>query len=274
MVSYSDAREPVCSRCGEIKPYEAVTNRRVAALAQRPGVGAIVPVAIWLDAPSSTRAFPSRALAFADRSVGADWVLTHQDVTTARQAEHKPWPTPSQWSWATVDYYRNAFEYGVIEAGTEWPGIPSGSHEEPHSGRAWKGACWSCYSVKGTRGRQTRLTLPQVVVYCVRAGLPCTLITDRGQDASAVYGTGQFFKINPDWVPIRTIPDVLNSLASYADSMHLSRDDRGLLQDVVTRLWWHSPWEALSSLSESANELVRPSARRHWRECVLTLHAY
>jgi hypothetical protein len=108
------------------------------------------------------------------------------------------------------------------------------------------------------------------VLYSVRAGLPCTLITDRGADPSVVYGTEPYYTINPDWVPVRTIPAVLNSLASSADCLQLSSSDHELLQDVVTRLWWQSPWEAVSALSEPANALVRSSARGHWRECERT----
>lgn len=264
--------EPVC-RCGENIPYEAVTNQRVAELAQRPGVGAIVPAAIWPDAPAptrTTRASRGEVPAFTDQSAGADWALTPRDVTTARHAEHKPWWTPSQWSSATVDDYRRALEYGVIKEGSKWPGIPSDFHERRHPGRAWKDECWSCNSVKWTAGLQTRLAIPQVVLYCVRNGLPCTLITDRGRDASVVYDTEPYFVISAEWVPVRTIPEVLNSLALSVDGMHLSGSDRELLQDVVTRLWWPSPWEGLSALSGRANELVRPSALRHWRECVTT----
>jgi hypothetical protein len=262
--------EPVCTRCGETYPREAVTNQQVARLAQRPGVGTIMSTAIWPDAPSSTQRSHDASLAFADQSDGADWVLSYPDSKTARQAEHKPWSAPAHWPWATVDCYRRAFHDGVIKEGPKWPGIPSRSHEKRHSGRAWKDDCWSCYSVKGTGGQITRLTIPQVVPYCVRTGLPCTLITDQGREASVVYSTGAYYTINPDWVSVRTIPEVLNSLAFSADSLQLSNSDHELLQDVVTRLWWQSPWEAVSALSESANRLVRASARRHWHECETT----
>jgi len=255
--------ETVCTRCGEIYPREAVTNKRVAQMAQRPGIGSIVSAAIWPDVPSFTQAPKAAPLAFTDQSDGADWVLTDPDGKTARQAEHKPWSAPSHWPWATVGDYRSALQDGIIKEGPNWPGLPSRRHEQSHNGRAWKGDCWSCYSVKNTGGQVTRLTIPQVVLYCVRGGLPCTLITDRGAEASVVYGTEPYYLINPDWVPVRTIPAVLNSLASVADCLQLSSSDHELLQDVVTRLWWQSPWEAVRALSEPANALVRPSARRH-----------
>jgi hypothetical protein len=44
--------ERACKRCGEIIPREAVTNRLVAKLAQRPGVDAIMLPSIWPDAPA------------------------------------------------------------------------------------------------------------------------------------------------------------------------------------------------------------------------------
>jgi hypothetical protein len=258
-------REQACARCGETIPCEAVTNRRVAELAHRPGVGAIVPAAVWPDAPPLIQASCVGAPVFTDQPTGADWVLACSDGTITRQAEHKPWWTNSHWPPATVEDYRRALDVVIIE-GSRWPGIPSSSHQKPHSGRAWKDDCWSCGNVKWTGGRLTRLAIPQVVLYCVRTGLPCTLVSDRGQ-ASAVYGTEPYFTISAHAVPIRTIPEVLNSLASSASSLRLSSSDTELLQDVVTRLWWPSPWDALSALSEPAYALVRPSARRHWSEC-------
>jgi hypothetical protein len=258
--------EQVCVRCGEVIPCEADTNRRVAELAQRPNLGAIVATAIWPDASLTGKKPCGDGLIFADQSTGADWVVTCQDGAIARQAEHKPWWTNSHWPPATVEDYRRALDESVIQKGPKWPGIPSPTHQGRHRGRAWKDDCWSCASVKWTGGQFTRLAIPQVVLYCVRTSLPCTLVSDRGP-ASVAYSTEPWFTISPVAVPVRTISEILNSLASSANNLHLSSSDTELLQDVVTRLWWPSPWEALSTLSESATALVRPSALQHWREC-------
>jgi hypothetical protein len=44
-------------------------------------------------------------------------------------------------------------------------------------------------------------------------GLARTLITDRG-DATAVYETLPYFRINPAEAPVRTTTEVLNDLAA------------------------------------------------------------
>jgi hypothetical protein len=255
--------ERSCKRCGIIMPHETVTNRQVAKFAQRPGVGTIMPPSIWPDALPPPQAPCGRPPALTCHSTGADWVL--RDGTSSRLAENKPWSTVAHWPWATVDDYQRALKDQVITEGPKWREL-SPLHEPRHPGRAWEGDCWSCARVKGTGGRFSRLAIPQVVLYCVRTGVPCTLVTDRGQ-ASIVYDVEGYFTINPDWVPVRTIPEVLNSLASSASRPHLSSTDHELLRDVVTRLWWPSPWEALNALSGPANALIKPSARRHWSKC-------
>jgi hypothetical protein len=257
-----------CARCGHVIPREAVTNRRMAELASRPEAAAMVAEAIWPAEAPAARGVPTL---FAACPTGADWVLSGLAGGLVCQAEHKPWGTPAQWSWATAGEYRCAIDKRVIIG--PGPGLltaPDGTHEGPHHGKAWTGDCWSCKKVPGTSGRLVRLALPQVVLYSVRASLPCTLITDQGPDASSVYSTGPTatepgFTINPASVPVRTVAEVLNSLAARA--ARVSGGDRDLLRDIATRLWWRSPWNAVSTLSGSANELITESAQRHWRDC-------
>ena len=118
-----------------------------------------------------------------------------------------------------------------------------------------------------------RLAIPQVVLYPLRHEAPCTLITDLG-DATTVYGTHPDFRTAADWVPTRTIPEVLHDLAVHLDGVRLPVAAEDAVADIATRLWFRSPWSAWEDLN--GRSLVDPAAEEYVRttaaECARNRH--
>jgi hypothetical protein len=249
--------ETVCAACGERwYPHEAVTNRLVAEAARWPGIGLAIRKAVWPDDPPTTCLECGDLLTFSASGVDADWHLACAAKHNARHAENKPRGAPAHWSKARAEHYERALSEGVIIKTDGWPGVPPAWHEHGHQ---WTDQCWACERVKGTAGKLCRLAIPQVVLYRLDTGMPCTLVTDRG-DATAIYQSLPFFGIAPDAVPVRTVPQVLNSLAAALRSLSLSSYQRHVLEDIATRLWWRSPWERSREIYAPARALVRTTA--------------
>jgi hypothetical protein len=251
-------KEKACAACGEpYDPLEPATNRLVAQAARWPGIGPVIWRSIWPENPLTDCPACGAPLTFWASSVGADWCLCCAAGHPVCQAENKPGGAPGHWAWARVTHYKRALERGVIIRGPAWPGIPAKLHERPHPWIADQ--CWSCAAVKGTGGRICRLAIPQVVRYSIDTGLPCTLVTDQ-VDATAVYGSLPHFTINPDMVPVRTVPQLLNALGASVHGLTLAGYQEEILRDIATRLWWRSPWDQEPAIDERARELVRRSA--------------
>ena len=109
-----------------------------------------------------------------------------------------------------------------------------------------------------------RLAMPQVVRYCLDHNVPCTLVTDQG-DATNVYinaypSLGRDFIITAAAAPVRTTPSVLNSLAGAIRRCSLSNDQRRLICDIATRMWWRLPWDQVRAVYAPARALVKPVA--------------
>jgi len=109
-----------------------------------------------------------------------------------------------------------------------------------------------------------QLTVPQVDRYRLDHDVPCTLVTDQG-DATDVYvkaypSLGDDFVVTAADAPVRTTPSVLNSLAGALRRYSLSTDQRRLLCDIATRLWWRLPWDQVPAVYAPARALVRPVA--------------
>lgn len=62
---------------------------------------------------------------------------------------------------------------------------------------------WGCQRDRRATGKRYLLAIPQVVRYRLDTEMPCTLITDRS-DATAVYETLPYFRINRAEAPVRT----------------------------------------------------------------------
>lgn len=249
--------EPRCQFCGEVvKPYERVTNRKVSDAAKWPGpAGLAIRWAIFPDLPE-TCPDCGRRPPFEESGQGADWRV--ECCSLRRAGENKPGGAPIQDSPVSLREYEQVFDGALTVPDAEWAGIPPAWHAEPHS---WTEDCvnW-CKLDHGT----TRLVLPQVLVYRLRTGLPCTLITDRGDDATEVYTSDERFgySIADGVAPIRTVPEVLNTFASLLAHISLSDGQRELAHDIATRLWWRSPWSQEPVLTAGARALVRPAAYR------------
>jgi hypothetical protein len=250
----------ICAVCGQWwYPHETETNELVAQAAQLPGVGLSVWRMIWPDITASDCEVCGEPLVFRACRTGADWVLSCPAGHIVRQAEHKPDGAPGQWSRATAADYKRAVSDGLIVPGQDWRGIPAPWHRQIHPRTS---RCARCEEVKGTG--MFRLTLPQVVCYRLDHGVPCTLVTDRG-DATDVYiraypSLGDDFIIAPAVAPVRTTPTVLNSLAGALRRCSLSHDQRCLICDIATRMWWRLPWDQVRSVYAPARALVKPVA--------------
>ena len=100
-----------------------------------------------------------------------------------------------------------------------------------------------------------------MVRYRLDTELPCTLIIDRG-DATAVYETLPYFRINPAKAPVRTTTEVLNDLAAAFRRIPLSENQALVMHDIATRLWRRLPWEHVQPLHAAGRALIRPGAYR------------
>lgn len=248
--------ERVCV-CGEhYNPWEPATNQLMAKVARWPDIGHEVWRSIWPCAESSCPECEN-LLTFAASTVGADWRLTCPAGHTAEHAENKPSGAAGHWTRARTEHYELALKRGWIIPAEDWPGIPAKTHEQPHPWSADQ--CWACASVKGTRGRVCRLSIPQVVRYAIDADRPCTLITDE-PDATTVYRSQPFFRISREVAPLRAVPDVLNALAASIHDRALSEDQGDVLQAIATRLWWRTSWEQDAKIHANARALVSPTA--------------
>ena len=253
--------ESICAVCGQRRyPHEAKTNWMLAQAAQLPETGLLVWQAIWPELLRVTARlrFP---LVFRACETGADWVLSCPAGHIMRQAEHKPGGAPGQWSWATTAHYKRAVSKGLILPGQDWQGIPAPRHEQTH---LWTNQCGRCNAVKGAGKGMVRLAMPQVVRYCLDHNVPCTLVTDQG-DATNVYinaypSLGRDFIITAAAAPVRTTPSVLNSLAGAIRRCSLSNDQRRLICDIATRMWWRLPWDQVRAVYAPARALVKPAA--------------
>lgn len=247
--------EPRCACCGEVpKPYEPVTNRTVSDAAQWQGpAGMAIRRAIFPNLPDTCPDCGQRPR-FHERGRGADWIL--ECCTLLRSGENKPAEAPIQDSPATAHDYKQVFDEGLAVPCDGWAGYPPAWHATPH---AWTADCVN-WCKRDTD--KTQLVLPQVLIYRLHSGIPCTLITDRGHDATEVYATVQRYgyAIADGVAPVRTVPEVLNALASGITDIPLSDRQRETVHDIATRLWWRSPWSQEPLLTAAARALVRPSA--------------
>ena len=251
--------ERLCPTCGEPEyPHETITNWLVAQAAQWPGTGIAVWRALWPHYLPLTCLRCGRELAFQARRTGADWQLICPVGHVAQHAEHKPAGAAAQCSPAQVEDYRRAVGDGVIVTAGAWPGWPEKWHERSHD---WQDACytWGCQQDRRATGKRYLLAIPQVVRYRLDNGLPCTLITDRG-DATAVYETLPYFKINPAEVPVRTTTEVLNDLTAALRRVSLSENQVLVMQDIATRLWRRLPWEHVKAFHPASRTLIRAGA--------------
>lgn len=250
--------EKYCSTatCREVPwPHEAVTNRLVADLTgQSVAIDVAVREALWPDLGCTRCLHRPNGLQESGRD--ADWTLASCDHDPVRLAEHKPLGAAGQWSWATTADYRSAVADGIIRPLPSWK-IPGARHERPHR---WSADCSCCKSVHRTGGRTARLAIPQVVRYAVRHHVPCTLVTDLG-DASAVYITEPCFTISDVWVPVRTVPDVLDHLALRLAEDRLATGMQSAVRRVATRMWRRSPWPSWEAPHPGTN-LVSDAALR------------
>src|SRR5215469_5509579 len=207
--------ESMCMVCGQgWYPHEAKTNLMVAQAAQLAEIEILVWRAIWPEITVSDCQVCGNKLVFRACGTGADWILSCAGGHIVRQAEHKPGGAPGQWSWSTAADYKRAISGGLIVPGPDWQGVPAPWHDQTH---LRTNQCGRCDAVKGAGNGMVRLTLPQVVRYCLDNNVPCTLVTDQG-DATDVYvnahpSMGHDFIITAAAAPVRTTPSVLNSLA-------------------------------------------------------------
>lgn len=221
--------------------HEAVTNRVVASASTISSMLSTALIrAIW--GPDVANAHRNCGAVIRDSGDDADWLLVcgcspHPTAV----AEHKPTvkPVPNDTPCQAADY-QAAVSAGFIELINERGEYPAAVHEQPHAQRE---DCVLC--MRGRDGRY-RLVLPQVVVYALRhPTVPRALVTDfpSADAAWARWGWDEYIRMSEKTMPIRHVPDIIDSLAQTARGNRVTAQERDILQLIACRLWWRSPWD-------------------------------
>jgi hypothetical protein len=237
----TDGRCPVDGCHQHPWPYEAVTNRAVALASMKsPTLSAALISAIWGPDVADTH----RACRAVVRESGqdVDWLLACGcSRRPTAVTEHKPTvkAVPNDTPCLVADYDA-AVSAGFITMTERVGRYPAGEHELPH---AFREGCDFCMK---RRGGHYRLVLPQVVVYAVRyPDVPRVLVTDfPSLDAAwGKWGWDEYIRMSDEMMPIRHVPDVIDSLARSACGDGVTAEEREVLQVIACRLWWRSPWD-------------------------------
>lgn len=221
--------------------HEAVTNRVVASASMiSPMLSAALTSAIW--GPDIAGAHRDCGAVIRDSGDDADWLLVCGcSPRPAAVAEHKPMvrPVPNDTPCLATDY-EAAVSAGFIELLSQPAGYPAAVHEQPHAPRK------DCALCMRRRDGRYRLVLPQVVVYALRhPTVPRVLVTDfpSADSAWAKWGWDEYIRMSEQMMPIRHVPDVIDSLAQTACGDRVTAQQRDILQRIACRLWWRSPWD-------------------------------
>lgn len=228
--------------------HEAVTNRAVAlASTISPTLSTALISAIW--GPNVAYVHRTCGAVIRDSGNDADWLVACRcSPKPVAVAEHKPTvkPVPNDTPCRAADYTA-AVSAGFITEPVG--GYPAAVHEQPH---ALRRDCDLCMERNGPY----RLVLPQVVVYALRhPTVPRVLVTDfpSADAAWAKWGWDKYIQISDKTMPIRSVPDVIDSLAQTASGDGVTDQERDILRVIACRLWWRSPWALWEEGRETGN---------------------
>jgi hypothetical protein len=241
-------------------PPETAQNRELAAMGadtQRPELRQALLLAIWPDHNECPCGQVGVTTAHGTEADIASRCPTCR--STLALAEHKPHAAKRQTCPATWEEYEAALEVALIQRNERWPGTPPESCCRPHT---WSNECEPWFHARRP-GSLYQLGLPQVVSYALHAGMPVTLITDRGS-ATEVYKTRRAgFDISPAWVPVRTHGRLINTLVSQVARAKPSAAEYSQLRHLVTILWAREPWRCHQTLNRPAKRALETWTRPH-----------